>query len=184
MLRSPQVLQLQRTAGNRAVTGLADAVLTQREAPPARPPPDLRRGAVTGLARADALAKVQVAYFEQCLQDETDPTTRKHDQQMLKMYREFPSTRVAPVRSLSARVLRSRSFFPGSPLEVLKRGHTVTVLGMTGSWCRVRTSSGTEGWMHQNRIFPRVAVFKWMKSGGTGGGTTQDPKSSAMTGRG
>ena len=27
--------------------------------------------------------------------------------------------------------------------------------------------------MHQNRILPRVAVYKWMKSGRTTGDTTQ-----------
>jgi len=166
ILRSPQILQLQRSAGNRAVTRLVDAALIQRKTP------DPRRDGAAGLASADFLAKAQVAYFELRLREKGDPSTRKRDQEMLKIYREFPSTRVAPIRNPRARVLRSRSFLMVSPLATLRRGHKVTVLGMKGSWCRVRTPSGTEGWMHRNHIFPRGAGVR-LRSGDTAGGTTQ-----------
>ena len=169
ILRGDQLLQLQRTAGNRAVARLADSAQIQRWVP------DLR-GVSRGLegmspSRGESRAKAQEIYYRQLLAQEKDPGKRGHLQYMLKMYEAYPSTHVAPIRVLTARVMRSRSLFPVPPLAVVKRGHKVTVLGSKGDYYRVRTSTGVEGWMFGGRLFPLAGIR--LRSGGTTGGTTQ-----------
>ena len=68
---------------------------------------------------------------------------------------EFRRTGKLRINSFGAEVMPTRAYFGGLPLARLKRGAYITVLGLDGIWCRVRTKDGKLGWMPRWSLLER-----------------------------
>ncbi len=73
--------------------------------------------------------------------------------------REFLRTGQLKMRGLQAGVME-RPRFMGSSVQSLKRGEWVTVLDTHGSWYKVRTEQGREGFVHSSRFVPRTVTLR------------------------
>ena len=60
------------------------------------------------------------------------------------------------MHKFSAAVTAEPYFF-AKKLAKLKRGNRITVLGLKGDWCRVKTDDGKLGWVHSNHLIPVIA---------------------------
>ncbi|MHB1317615.1 MAG: SH3 domain-containing protein [Anaerolineae bacterium] len=83
--------------------------------------------------------------------------------------RTFLATGQLAVRALRAGIMAKPQFL-GRRVAMLRRGQKVTVLDRVGAWYRVRTDSGAGGWMHGNRLIPRIVR---LRPGDTGTGNTR-----------
>lgn len=68
---------------------------------------------------------------------------------------EFRRTGKLRIKGFAAEVRPTRAYFGKPPLAKLKRGAYVTVLGLDGSWCRVRTEDGKLGWLPRWQLLDR-----------------------------
>ena len=85
---------------------------------------------------------------------------------------EFRRTGKLRIKSFAALVRPTRAYFGGPPLAKLKRGAYITVLGLDGIWCRVRTEDGKLGWMPRWSLLDRFhdsLERKPRRVGGMGG---------------
>jgi hypothetical protein len=102
--------------------------------------------------------------------------TGRHDR-VLKIYQRLKKTGKIRVVAIRARLMASPRFLGACVVE-LRRGADVTVLARKGSWVKVSYRQRV-GWVHKNRIFPRVIR---LSSGGTGSGTSRGE--AELSGRG
>ncbi|MBE0430685.1 MAG: SH3 domain-containing protein [Dehalococcoidia bacterium] len=88
--------------------------------------------------------------------------------------------RTGQLRLLSLRTnVMVKPQFVGVSVQHLKRGAMVTVLDTDGSWYRVRTDEGTEGWVHSRGFLPQAVR---LRSGPTGSGSTRGEQEHAGRG--
>ena len=95
----------------------------------------------------------------------------------LKIYQRLKKTGKIRVIALKVHLMNSPRFL-GVCLLTLRRGADVKVLARKGSWVKVSYRARV-GWLHKNRIFPRVIR---LSSGGTGSGTSRGE--AELSGRG
>jgi hypothetical protein len=147
------LLSLQRSIGNRAVLRLVQRAEESRSvASPPQPvasplPVDLRPVALGLIEQGQSARSTEIE----------------------QVGRTFLATGQLAVRALQAGVMAKPQFLCRR-VDLLRRGAKVTVLDRAGSWYRVRTESGATGWMHGNRLIPRVVR---LRSGETGSGNTR-----------
>lgn len=142
-LTADGILQLQGQIGNKA------AIKVIQES----------TGGAISIQRVDELAGAK----KEVLIKELDSVIEKYDKTKRKpkyfdrgFLDEFTQTGKLKVLTFSAPVLSERSFFKSKKLAKLKRGDRITVLGLKGSWCRVKTDGGKPGWVHSSHLIPSV----------------------------
>jgi hypothetical protein len=166
------VLQLQRSLGNRAVaqllavSGLA-ALQARRESVPATI--QRQKGGDKG-SRARLISIVRNAL---------EHARKKGDRSAIWDLTYFLKTGQLRVRSMGAAVMPKRSAM-GHRVALLRRGHAVDALALKGAWIHGRTLDGKEGWMHRCQLLPQIII---LRSGETGSGSTRG-NAPALGGRG
>lgn len=76
-----------------------------------------------------------------------------------KAGREFLRTGKLKMRALQAIVKKKPQALSPS-VQNLKRGEWVTVLDIQGSWYRIRTEQGREGFLPSNKLIPRTFTLR------------------------
>lgn len=142
-LNADNILQLQGQIGNKAATKVIQE----------------STGGAISIQRADELAGAKM----ELLLKELESVIKKYDKTKRKpkyfdrgFLDEFIQSGKLMVQTFSAPVFSERSFFKSKKLATLKRGHRITVLGIKGSWCRVKTDDGKLGWVHSGHLIPSV----------------------------
>jgi hypothetical protein len=147
------LLRLQKTIGNRAVLRLVQRAEESRSVPSA---PQQVASPLANHLRPVALGLIEQGQSARSGEIE-------------QVGRTFLATGQLAVRGLQAGVMAKPQFL-ARRVDLLRRGAKVTVLDRAGSWYEVRTESGKNGWMHGNRLIPRVVR---LRSGETGTGNTR-----------
>ncbi len=183
-LGARQVRRWAQTRGNAVATRVLSRVTIQRQrdellaeaGPGTETTPSPAVGDV-GPAVSRALELLNAV--QRRLRRTSDPAEQRSLLRLEAACSAFPVTHTFPLYNASG-LVRQQPLFLARPVVALRRGDAVRVLDTRGSWYRVR-ARGRAGWLHSRRLFP---VLPELRSGGTTGGTTQEDKSVAMTGRG
>ncbi|MHB1355406.1 MAG: SH3 domain-containing protein [Anaerolineae bacterium] len=159
------LLQLQHLVGNNAVARLVQR--EEREAPEQALPEDFFSPLSPDL-RGVALGLIQ--------------SGREFGRpDVVLLGRTFLATGQLKVLTLQTGVMAKPQFL-GHRVDLLRRGESVTVLERQAAWCKVLTKAGKIGWIHYNRLFPKL--FR-IRSGETGsGGWGSGPREAVIAGRG
>jgi hypothetical protein len=147
------LLHLQRTVGNAAVTRLV-----QREADPDEETtgPEAIGSPLPLRLRSLALGLIESGRLN-------------NNPRLVQIGQNFLKTGQLELLSLQAGVMEQPQFL-GRRVALLRRGMPVTVLDKKESWLLVLTPGGKTGWMHSDRLIPKVFT---LRSGKTGGGSTR-----------
>jgi SH3-like domain-containing protein len=77
--------------------------------------------------------------------------------------------------------IRSRPSFMGAPVASVKYGDRVAVQNVQQGWARVRTATGTEGWLHESALTKKRVVLAAQSEDVRVGATTREV---ALAGKG
>jgi hypothetical protein len=147
------LLRLQRTAGNAAVTRLV-----QREE---------RSGDET--TGAEAIASPLPLHLRSLALGLIEAGRLYNNPRAVQIGRSFLRTGQLELLALQAGVMEQPQFL-GRRVALLRRGTPVTVLDKKESWMLVLTPDGKTGWMHSSRLIPKVYA---LRPGETGSGSTR-----------
>lgn len=156
--------RLQRTIGNRA---LARLVTLQPGAVERQfSPPQRAEGRGEATTPAAELASPLPLHLRQRAIGLIDAGRQGNQPDITRVGEDLLASGQMALRALRANVME-RPGFLGRPMASLRRGERVTLLDSRDAWVLVLTPNGQTGWVHGNRLFPRVIN---LRSGETGSG--------------